>query len=218
MAELQRGPAHVHSETPGGSEPEVLWMQRTADGDTEAFRRLVARYEKQILNLAYRYCGDPQASQDLSQEIFLKVYLNANRWKPKARFSTWLFRVAVNHCLNYRRDRKRDPLRAAASARTDSCPGGAQEALPLDGRGNPIGASGPAAADPDRREVDLRVRRAVLALPARQRMALILQRYHGLSYREIAERMDCSQGAVESLLVRAAEHLRATLADLIKEE
>jgi len=185
-------------------------MDRIAQGDQEAFRRLLARYEKQILNLAYRYCGDAQASRDLTQEIFLKVYRNAGRWKAKARFSTWLFRVAVNHCLNFQRDRKREAVVSLYGVQTERY-------RPFDDN-DPAGggpAGGSAEADCREREVAFRVRKAVLALPPRQRMSVILQRYYGLSYKEIAERMDCSQGAVESMLVRAVENLRGALRDLL---
>ena len=185
-------------------------MERIAQGDEEAFRRLVTRYEKQILNLAYRYCGDAQASQDLVQEIFLKVYRSAGRWKPGARFSTWLFRVAVNHCLNDQRDRKREPVVSANGIHTER-----YRAFEGNDPARGDHTSESAEADWRKREIASRVRKAILALPPRQRMAVILHRYCGLSYKEIAERMECSQGAVESLLVRAVENLRGALGDLL---
>ncbi len=190
------------------SEPEVRWMEGVARGDEDAFRSLVDRYERQILNLAYRYCGDAQESRDLAQEIFLKVFLNAGRWKPRARFSTWLFRVAVNHCLNHSRRKAREPL---FRTRPDPLPcNESEQSL------GPIFGSDGSRRDTAERERALRVRRAVLSLPPRQRLALILHRYHGFSYREIAEHMECSQGAVESLLVRAMDRLRASLGDLVR--
>lgn len=193
------------------SEPEVRWMEGIARGDEEAFRKLVDRYERQILNLAYRYCGDAQESRDLAQEIFLKVFLNAGRWKPRARFSTWLFRVAVNHCLNYTRRRAREPVvmakpdPALSEAAGQSC-----TAIPTVSGGSPQESA--------ERQRAARVRQAVLSLPPRQRLALILHRYHGFSYREIADHMECSLGAVESLLVRAMDRLRASLGDLVRGE
>lgn len=190
------------------SEPEVQWMEGIARGDEDAFRSLVERYERQILNLAYRYCGDAQESRDLAQEIFLKVYLNAGRWKPRARFPAWLFRVAVNHCLNHRRRKAREQLLRTASDSVLS--GSAAQTSTVIPESN---GSLPDSAEKDR---TLRVRRAVLSLPPRQRLALILQRYYGFSYREIAEQMECSQSAVESLLVRAVDRLRASLGDLIQ--
>jgi RNA polymerase sigma-70 factor (ECF subfamily) len=199
----------LQSKAPEESETEILWMERIAQGDEEAFRCLVTRYEKQILNLAYRYCGDAQASQDLVQEIFLKVYRSAGRWKPGARFSTWLFRVAVNHCLNDQRDRKREPVVSANGIQTERYQG---FEWGVRARGGHTSES--AEADWRKREIASRVRKAILALPPRQRMAVILHRYCGLSYKKIAERMECSQGAVESLLVRAVENLRGALGDL----
>lgn len=189
----------------GDSEPEVRWMEGIARGDEEAFRMLVNRYERQILNLAYRYCGDVQESRDLAQEIFLKVFLNAGRWKPRARFSTWLFRVAVNHCLNHTRRRAREPV---VTAKLSVAAGQGCTGVPAMSDGLP-----PDSAESERAA---RVRQAVLSLPPRQRLALILHRYHGLSYREIADRMECSRAAVESLLVRAMDRLRASLGDLAR--
>lgn len=189
------------------SEPEVQWMERIARGDEEAFRSLVGRYERQILNLAYRYCGDVQESRDLAQEIFLKVFLNAGRWRPRARFSTWLFRVAVNHCLNHSRRKAREPL---FSPRLDSPSCKESEQGP-----DRMWVSEDSQQHSAERERAQRVRQAVLNLPPRQRLALILHRYHGFSYREIADHMECSQGAVESLLVRAMDRLRDSLGDLV---
>lgn len=190
------------------SEPEVRWMERIARGDEEAFRSLVGRYERQILNLAYRYCGDVQESRDLAQEIFLKVFLNAGRWRPRARFSSWLFRVAVNHCLNHSRRKAREPLFSTTRLDSPSCKESEQ---------GPDRIWGPEDSQQHsaERERALRVRQAVLSLPPRQRLALILHRYHGFSYREIADHMECSQGAVESLLVRAMDRLRDSLGDLV---
>jgi len=186
-------------------------MEGIARGDEEAFRRLVDRYERQILNLAYRYCGDAQESRDLAQEIFLKVFLNAGRWKPRARFSTWLFRVAVNHCLNHTRRRAREPVVMAKPNPALS------EAAGQDCAGIPT-TSGSSPPDSAERQRAARVRQAVLSLPPRQRLALILHRYHGFSYQEIADHMECSLGAVESLLVRAMDRLRASLGDLARGE
>lgn len=191
-------------------ELEVRWMEGIARGDEEAFRSLVERYERQILNLAYRYCGDAQESRDLAQEIFLKVFLNAGGWKPRARLSTWLFRVAVNHCLNHTRRRAREPV---VRANPDLA---LPEAAGQGCAGNPV--SDGLQPDSAERERAARVRRAVLSLPPRQRLALILHRYLGFSYREIADHMECTQGAVESLLVRAMDRLRDSLRDLVRGE
>jgi RNA polymerase sigma-70 factor (ECF subfamily) len=91
------------------SERDVLLMQRLCAGDEAAFDELVERHQKNVLNLAYRYTGDRTLAEDMAQEIFLKVYRARDRWTPAARFSTWLYRIAVNHCLNELRARRARP-------------------------------------------------------------------------------------------------------------
>ncbi len=175
-------------------------MAKIARGDQEAFRALVERYQPSLLNLAYRFCGDRHRSEDLVQEIFLKVYLHAGRWRPEADLSAWLHRVAVNHCLNDRRARRGRTIPYQDSVDWN------RGAAPAGPRANPS----PEAELQDK-ERALELQAAILSLPARQRMAVILQRYHDLTYRQIADRMGCSEGAVESLLVRAYRGLRRRL-------
>jgi len=188
------------------TEPESEWMAETARGDHDAFRRIVERYQQTVLNLAYRFSGDADASLDLAQDIFLKVYQSAPRYKPEARFSTWLYRVAVNHCLNQVRDHIRSE-RLSHSFR-DS---------PMSHEWFDHSSPGPGASSPEglllEREKAMKIRKAIKDLPPRQRMALILQRYHGFRYAEIATLMECSVGAVESMLVRAMDQLRVSLKD-----
>jgi len=145
--------------------------------------------------MIYRYTGNRNEVEDLAQEIFFKVYRAATRYTPQAKFSTWLYRVVVNHCLNYRRSQKR----SAVTASLDHS---------MQGEGTPpLQVAQPQNQQPEsliqKKELQTAIERAIGELPDRQRMAIILYRFDGLSYKEIAQVLECSLSAVESLLFRA---------------
>ncbi len=174
-------------------------MLRFQAGDEAAFDELVRRHQKAVLNVAWRYCGDRALAEDLAQEVFVKVWRARKAYQPSARFSTWLYRIAVNRCLNEIRSR---PKRASLPVEeTLEEPAGAR---PHDDLG--------------RMETRDAVRRAVDGLPANQRMAVILSRFHELPYEEIAEAMSVSLEAVKSLLFRARENLKEALEKLNRPE
>ena len=180
--------------------PDVELMLATKAGDEGAFSVLVNRHRNSIVNLTYRYLGNRADAEDLAQEVFLKVYRARKRYEPKAKFTTWLYRVAVNASLNEVRNRKNRPTHGAA---------------PLTGVDDdgfvPSLADGAAEAPPEgveRAELREQVRGAVDELPDRQRMALLLNKFHGLSYEELAETMEMTIPAIKSLLVRARENVR----------
>ena len=178
-------------------DPDVALMLRFQAGDEAAFDELVRRHQKAMLNLAWRYVGDRNLAEDLAQEIFIKVHRARRSYKPAARFSTWLYRIAVNRCLNELRSRPKTapmPVEDAVEEKTAVRP------------------------DDDLRRGEIRdaVRQAVDELPANQRMAVILSRFHELPYEEIAETMGVSLEAVKSLLFRARENLKETLGKFIR--
>jgi RNA polymerase sigma-70 factor (ECF subfamily) len=186
-------------EAPAFGDPDVALMLRFQRGDAAAFDALVARHQKAVLNIAWRYCGDRVTAEDLAQEIFVKVWRAKSSYQPSAKFSTWLYRIAVNRCLNELRSRPKK-----ASVPVEETVEGAERAAPGD--------------DLDRAEVREAVRRAVDELPANQRMAVILSRFHELPYEEIAEAMAVSLEAVKSLLFRARENLKGALEKLNRRE
>lgn len=175
-------------------DPDVELMLRFQKGDEEAFEELVRRHSRGILNLVYRYLGDATAAEDAAQEVFVKVYRARKRYRPEARFSTWLYRIAVNHCLNEIRARR---MHLSAPSPADDL----------------IEEKGTTPVDRRLRQDELRreVKEAVDSLPERQRMAVILSRFHEMSYAEIAETMKMSLEAVKSVLFRAKENLRQRL-------
>jgi RNA polymerase sigma-70 factor, ECF subfamily len=177
------------------ADPDVDLMLRFQKGDERAFEELVGRHTRGVLNLVYRYLNDASRAEDVAQEVFVKVYKARMKYEPKAKFSTWLYRIAVNHCLNEIRSRRSQPAVAA----------------PIDDL-----MEEPAGADPDARmkrdELQAAVKAALGALPENQRMAVLLARYQDLSYEEIAETMGLSLEAVKSVLFRAKENLKISLA------
>jgi len=167
-------------------------MARLASGDTRALGQLAERHQARVLELAFRTLGHWDLAEDVAQETFLRVYRAAKHYRPQAKFTTWLYRIVVNLCLDEQR------RRAKAAAPLDSV---APEGLPAT-NGDPT----------ERKEVAELVRAAVQGLPERQRVAIVLYRYEGLNHAQISEATGWSQSAVESLLVRAYANLRSRLA------
>jgi RNA polymerase sigma-70 factor (ECF subfamily) len=175
-------------------DPDIELMLRFQKGDTAAFEQLVNKHTRGLLNLVYRYLGDASRAEDVSQEIFVKVYRARKKYEPKAKFTTWLFRIAVNHCLNEIRSRKNQPSLSAPLQDLLEEPEGEKPDARL-----------------SRSELQRAVKAAIDALPENQRMAVILSRYEDMSYDEIAEAMGMSLEAVKSVLFRAKENLKMAL-------
>lgn len=173
-------------------------MVRVAQGDIAAFEQLVNKYKGPVLNVIYRFIGRQGDAEDLAQEVFLRVYKARNRYRPIAKFSTWLFRIVTNLCLNY----KRRP----ESLSLDEICVNPKSNLP----------------SPDilleRDETNAMIRAAIDSLPRNQRIAIILQRFENASYKEIANIMGVSVSAVESLIYRAKQTLRKKLSPFLGEK
>jgi len=165
-------------------------MARVARGDQQAFRLLSRRHLRAALGLARRIVGSEAVAEELVQEAFLRVWVNAPRWRPEAAFRTWLYRIVINLCLNEARR---------------------PQALPLDAAGDPPDPTPQADTELAARERDGLVAAAISALPARQRAAIVLTYRQGLSNAEAADALDTSVSGVETLLVRAKRTLRAAL-------
>ena len=175
-------------------------MAETARGDEYAFELLVTRHQSRMLNLIYRFIGNRTQARDLAQEVFIRVWQAAPRYKPQAKFTTWIYRLAANLCLNELKASGRKKLLFSQSP--------AEEGRIPDEQGNVSpSAEDLLLAEERSRQISL----ALQNLPENQRMALILKRYDNLSYHEIAKIMECSVSAVESLLVRAKRNLQEKL-------
>ena len=169
-------------------------MLRVRDGDAGAFEELVRRHQRSLVNLVYRYLGRSDRAEDGAQDVFLKIYQARTTWRPEAKFTTWMYRIAVNHCLNVIRDRAKERAESLSTEDGDRELRDPRLRTPTDLM----------------RQGELReaVRRALDRLPPNQRMAVLLYRYHEMSYREIAEALDTTEKAVKSLLARSKDNLK----------
>lgn len=174
-------------------------LTRVAAGEADAFAQLVDAHQDRLLRLCERLLGDAEEARDAAQEVFLKVFRKAGDFRPQGQIYTWLYRIAVNHCLNKLRRRK-----LARFLRWDD-PAEDAEASPFD---PPDSYPDPAAALEARRRWQA-TRQAIVRLPAGQRAVLVLARFEGLSYRQIAEVLGITEGAVESRLFRAMRRVEA---------
>jgi RNA polymerase sigma-70 factor, ECF subfamily len=186
------------------SESDVALMARVRDGDTDAFRTLIERHQRAVINTIHRAIGDAWEAEDLAQRVFLQVYRSAKRYQPTAKFTTWLFTITRNTILNEHRRRARH---AAESL----------EALENPANTESVGWQAPDTTTPDpaqevaERELQTKIMETVQQLPEAQRTAVILCRYEGLSYEEIARVLGCSVSATKSLLHRARLTLKEKL-------
>ncbi len=180
---------------PGGATDEEL-MARAARDDRAAFDALVLRHRDRALAVAARYLPSAEEAEDVAQEAFLRLYRARRSYRPSARFTTFLYRVVANVCIEEGRKRRRRPRTGPLPDEPRVASRDGPEREVLDG------------------ETARRVQAALERLPANQRLAVILCRYEGRSYREIAEVLECSEKAVEAMLYRARQALWRELADL----
>jgi RNA polymerase sigma-70 factor (ECF subfamily) len=186
------------------SDPDVALMLRVREGDTDALRELIERHQRAVINTIHRAIGDASEAEDLAQRVFVQVYRSARRYKPTAKFTTWLFTITRNTILNEHRRRSRHPAESLEAL---------QE--PRDSESAGWQAPDTTMRDPAQqvveRELQEKIKQAVQELPETQRTAVILCRYEGLSYEEIAEILGCSVSATKSLLHRARLALKDKL-------
>jgi RNA polymerase sigma-70 factor, ECF subfamily len=179
-------------------------MGRVARGDEQAFEILVRRHQWRILNLIYRSIGDRIQAEDVTQEVFLRVWRAAEGYKPKAKFTTWVYRIAINLCL--------DAIKSPHHKQSFIHPDAGSEGQ---GESNELLYGCDRAGSPEElllaKEESRRIFAALKSLPANQRLAVVLKKFDGLSYDEIGRILECSVSAVESLLVRAKKTLRERL-------
>ncbi|MGB2613124.1 MAG: sigma-70 family RNA polymerase sigma factor [Phycisphaerae bacterium] len=171
-------------------------------GEDLAFQKLVEHNHARVIGLVYRFIGNSTEAEDLAQEVFVRIYRARATYRPTAKFSTWMFRIAANVGLNALRDRahRRDDVSIEQLAGADRGP----YTIP-----DPE-VRGP-ASEMDRSELRTRIQDAIRELPEKQQLAVVLSKYEGLAYTDIARTMGCSTMAVKSLLARARESLKERL-------
>ncbi len=184
------------TEWAGGGEDADL-VRRHLAGDPDAFRALYEKYKDRVFATAWRIAGEHHAAADLTQEVFVKVHGEMGSFRFQSKFSTWLFRVAVNHAIN----------RAGESGRHARI----HERIRREGRGEAGGTK-------EGRPLDERVHRAIQRLSPKLRAIVSLRYLDGLSYEEISEVLEVSMGTVKSRLFLAHETLRPMLKDVLLED
>ena len=182
-------------------EQELTIIRRVQHGDTECFSLLVAEYEKKAFNVAMQMVGDREDAQDLAQEAFIKAYTSLNSFRGDSRFSSWLYRILANVCLDFKRRQARRPSRSLTMEDDDGDPVDLEIA---DESQSP-------QALLERKLTRDAVRRGLDTLPAEQRQILLLREIQGLSYEEIGDVMGLEPGTVKSRIFRARKKLCAFL-------
>ena len=178
-------------------------MLRVKDGDGASFALLLEKYRASVTHFLYRMVQEQAVSEELAQEVFLRVYRSRETYEPTAKFTTWLFRIATHLALNWLRDQKNE----RGQERLDE----SMEDAPT----REVADRAPSVEQSMVRQVKVEeVRRAVAALPEKQRAAVLMHKYQEMDYSQIAKVLSCSQSAVKSLLFRAYETLRLRLAHM----
>jgi RNA polymerase sigma-70 factor (ECF subfamily) len=184
-------------------DPDAVLMLRVSEGDIAAFETLVEKYKQPVFNMVCRTLHDAAEAEDVAQNVFIQVHKSARRYRVTARFSTWLFTIARNLCLNELRRRSRHP---AESLDQPSPEDEHQPSRQVE--------DAKAVRPPDlvlRRELEAKIEEAIAALPEKQRTALLLCKEEELSYDDMAEILECSLSATKSLIHRARETLKQRL-------
>jgi RNA polymerase sigma-70 factor (ECF subfamily) len=178
-------------------------MIRVREGDGASFGVLLEKHRSSVVHFLYRMVQNQAVAEELAQEVFLRVYRSRGTYEPAAKFTTWLFRIATHVALNALRDGKNERWQERLDDDSSDAP-----ARQVSDRRPSVEQSMVYEAKMDE------IRRAIAALPAKQRAAVLMHKYEELEYSQIAKVLSCSESAVKSLLFRAYETLRARLAHM----
>lgn len=192
---------------------DAILMAQFQKGNKDAFNSLFGKYQQMVFGVIARYINDRSYAEDMTQEVFLRIYKARDRYSPTTQFKYYLFTIVHNLCVNEIRDSSRRKTKA-----TDF-----SDDFPLTGARLAKGGGFQDNSEPisdtfHQKEVRLDVKSAIDSLPAQQRMAIILDKYEGMSYEEIAKTMKQSVPAVKSILWRARQNLKERLKKYIKED
>ena len=179
---------------------DAYLVSRALEGDLPAFEKLVARYQNKLIGYSARMLGDQDEAEDVAQEVFIKAYRSLDSFRGDSQFSTWIYRIATNLCIDRIRARKRRPQQAYSLDEPmdkDEEKGGREIA---DNSAEPT-------REVEREELRLRVRQVMSEMPEKMRTILIMCDMQGMSYEEIAKVLDCPIGTVKSRLFHARADL-----------
>ena|ERR1043166_9182949 len=201
-ADAQREPDEP---PPDEAERDVLWMQRVAKGDVEAFEQLIEAHQARVVGTVAKMLGGSTDAEDIAQQVFIRVWKSAGRYQPTAKFTTWLFKITRNLVFNELRRRKRHPA----------------QQLDREEEEHHFQAADTSGLSPDASLLDAELQEAIQAaidsLPETQRMAIVLRRYEDMPYEEIGAVLNLSVPAVKSVLFRARAELKAKLRKYLHE-
>jgi len=175
-------------------------VARSNGGDPDSFNELIRRWERPIYALAYRQIGREEDARDVCQETFLRAFRALKGFRGQAKFSSWLYRIAINLCRDWMRRERRTPVMQAPED---------VDLMDL------AAASGPSESIEDRigrNDLSRAVERAMAVLPEEQRAAIVLKEYHGLTFQEIADLVGCPLSTVKTRLYQGLTVLRRELA------
>jgi RNA polymerase sigma-70 factor, ECF subfamily len=182
-------------------------MLRVAAGDEAGFNYLVGKYHRAMNNFLFRMVHNQAVAEELAQEVFLRVYRSRESYRAEAKFTTWLYRIATNLAVNHARDTRHE--RSAQNVYLDA-PDEESGTTP-----DVADATPTVEQDMLRDERMAAIRAHVMALPERQRMAVLMHKYQGMDYRQIGDVLKLSESATKSLLFRAYQTLRDKLKDFV---
>ncbi len=186
-------------------DPDVRLMLQVREGSAAAFQALVDKHQKRLIMVLDHLVSDRTLAEDLAQDVFLRIYKARERYVPTAKFSTWLYTITHNVASNSNRKSSR-----RKEVNLVSSPSGSMPVRPLDTMAKDKSNLMPARMA-DQKEMAVVIHEAIQSLGPRQRMAMLLSKYEGMSYNEIAETMELTTQAVKSLLSRARGNLKETL-------
>ena len=184
-------------------ERDAELMLRVREGDESSFAALLDRHRSPVIHFLYRMVQNQAVSEELAQEVFLRVYRSRATYEPTAKFTTWLFRIATHLALNWIRDGRNEKSQESLDRET------------VEGATRQVADRGRTAEQELVYQARLaEVRQAIELLPAKQRAAVLMHKYEEMEYAQIANALSCSESAVKSLLFRAYETLRSRLAHM----
>jgi RNA polymerase sigma-70 factor (ECF subfamily) len=197
-----RGANHAADES-----SDAAIMLRVAAGDESGYNYLVGKYHRPMIHFLFRMVHNQAVAEELAQEVFLRVYRSRESYRAEAKFTTWLYRIATNLAVNHARDTKHE--RAAQNVYLDAPD--AETGTTLD-----VADDEPSVEQRLMRDERMAaIRKHVMALPERQRMAVLMHKYQGMDYRQIGEVLKLSESATKSLLFRAYQTLREKLKEFV---
>lgn len=194
-------PSPQADEAPDAAAQDLRWMVLIKQGDMDALRQLIEAHQHRVIGTVAKMLGDDSDAEDISQQVFIRVWKSAARYEPTAKFTTWLFKITRNLVFNELRRRKRHPTRSLDATMDD------------DDRPLQIPDPGTKPADTALLDDEMQsaIQKAIEELPEIQRMAIILRRYDDIPYEDIGEILGLSVPAVKSVLFRARTELREKL-------